>query len=139
MGPTRANLFALIDEHSKRPSVRGGKPLSVTELAELAKLSRSTIYRYYPDVLDKLKETRAPCAQYRRDSTSLKLRLLRDRLAGQKQLSGALAKACVELLAELAELREDIREQVEAHRLRVASLERRLRSEARVSSISSRR
>lgn len=130
MSSTRDRLTNIIDHHLK--SASAGTYLSVAELSMKAKLSRTTIYRLYPDVVERLRLLREPQAQARKDKEALKYQMLKNRYLAQKVLIQQLSKACVELLAELSDTREDQRSEREAFQLRVSTLESKLRAAAKV-------
>lgn len=130
MSNTRDRLSNIIDNHLK--SASAGINLSVAELSKKAKLSRTTIYRHYPEVVERLRLLREPGARARKDREALKYQMLRSRYDGQKLLIQQLSKACVELLAELSDAREDQCSEREAYQLRIATLENKLRAAAKV-------
>lgn len=133
MSSTRDRLNSIIDQHMK--SVPPGALLSISELSSKAKLSRTTIYRHYPDIVERLHLLREPGVKLRKENDALKHQILRERILAQKILIQQLSKSCVELLAELHDAREDQRTEREAFQLRIATLEKKLGVATKVTSL----
>lgn len=100
--------------------------LTVTDLAKVAGISRSTLYKYYPEVvatirhpqnLDNLKPTR---------EAAIKIRILKNKLKDQKTLIDTLANICSAQLIELLELHASYQDQLELKYLRITALEKQI-------------
>lgn len=108
---------------------------SVSALAKYVGVSRSTIYKYYPDVVVKLRQTMHDCAQGDVESEGLRRHLIRKQLDECKKIIGALAKICSDQLIAMrqAELRH--KDELESKNLRIVDLERKLKKYTAVRSL----
>ena len=126
MSETRSRLIALIDS-ARIDLERNPKVMSISDLARAAGISRATIYRYYPDVVSYLKSVSGKVEDVRVKGQQVKNSLLKAQLSKQKDLVKALARACSELIAEVAELKATYSDQLEAKELKIKYLENSLR------------
>lgn len=83
---------------AKRPTVRS--------VADACGLSRQGIYRSHVHVTQKIRHLSKPDADV--DASALKVELLRDRLALEKEKAAMLATLCGELAAALHDARDDL-------------------------------
>lgn len=126
MSETRDRLIALIDS-TRIDGGRDQKVMSVSELANRAGVSRATIYRYYPDVVSYLKSLYGKGEKVTHKNQQIKNSLLKTQLNKQKDLVKVLARACSELIVEIAELKANYSDQLEERELKIKYLEDSLR------------
>lgn len=131
MSSIRDSLLVAI-ENSRSSSERIG---SISALAKLVGVSRSTIYKYYPDVVVKFKEAMGDNAQRVVECASLKKYLAQKQVDEYKKIVGALAKICSDQLIAMrqAELRH--KDELESKELRIMDLERKLKKYTAVRSL----
>ncbi|PZX01979.1 hypothetical protein DFS28_101329 [Pseudomonas sp. 478] len=100
--------------------------LSVTALAIMSGVSRSSLYKYYPDIVTKLKAVQSRGGIPTIELQGLKVSILKKKLEDQKKLVAALARVCSEQLIEISELIAKSRDDNELRDLKIAFLESQL-------------
>ncbi len=110
----------------ERLSVDGLTPVTVVQLATAVGLSRSSLYKYYPDVIAKLRLKSAPGQNNRCSQEALKISLLKSRVVDQKSLIDTLATICSNQLIEFIEFKAASSDEADALKLKIAFLEREL-------------
>jgi AcrR family transcriptional regulator len=103
-------------------SDRGRIPVSVTALAKAAKISRSTIYKYYPDIIAKMKGGREYSYGLIEDN-GLKVAILKKQLKELQCLVGVLTKVCSVQMIEIIEQKAKYNEELESKHIQLAHLE----------------
>jgi AcrR family transcriptional regulator len=87
---------------------KGGAQVTVTDLAKAAGISRSSLYKYYPDVLSLLSTSTDNIQRSAFDGAGKKQDMLRNQLKKHKDLVACLSNICSNQLVEIAELNERI-------------------------------
>ena len=105
--------------------------VSITALARAVNLTRSSIYKYHPDIVLLVRSYNSIIDVEPKRQQELKIYLLKKQLSERKNLVSALAKACSELLAELEDARRDYEDRIKSKNLMVSFLEQQL-AEAKV-------
>jgi DNA-binding transcriptional regulator YhcF (GntR family) len=98
---TRELLYQIIEKLNKE----GEQVISVTRLAKEAALTRSTIYKYYPDVLSALGRGTSDQAAIE-SAIFAKNEILNRQLKKNLKLVAYLTNICTNQLVEISELRE---------------------------------
>ncbi|WMI99769.1 helix-turn-helix domain-containing protein [Pseudomonas chlororaphis subsp. aurantiaca] len=96
---------------------------NVTHIARAVGVSRSTLYKYYPDVVAIIRQSRSPSLLKRDTQSTLKLSLLKAKVKDQKTLIDTLSNICSAQLVEILELRASYQDQLELKSLRIKALE----------------
>lgn len=96
---------------------------NVTHIAKAVGVSRSTLYKYYPDVVAIIRQSRSPSLQKNDTQSTLKLSLLKEKVKDQKSLIDTLSNICSAQLVEILELRASYQDQLELKSLRIKALE----------------
>ncbi|WP_434077645.1 hypothetical protein [Pseudomonas aeruginosa] len=122
MSVSRDDLIAIIDKSSGADRVS-----SVSELSRRSGLSRTALYKYHRGVIEYMRARAGALAETKVSAVSLKLGLLRNSLNKAKEENSALARACVELIAELVEVKMEMENSIEERDLRIKYLEDQLR------------
>jgi phage I-like protein len=102
---------------------------TVASVAARANISRSSMYRFHPEVVARIQALSAPMRAAQRDTLRAKARLLGRQLQAERELAKALARACAELAAEKTALTEFLEEERLRSTLRIESLQKKLRGE----------
>jgi hypothetical protein len=105
--------------------------VSVTSLARAVSLTRSSIYKYYPDIVVLVRIYNSGIDVEPKRQEELKVHLLKKQLADRKHLVSVLTKACSELLVELEDARCDYEDGIKSKNLMISFLEKQL-AEAKV-------
>ena len=125
MDSKRNEIQSALEWELSRARSEGRAP-TVMSVANRAGVDRSTLYRYYPDIVARLRPNREKKTAREIDQLRIKCRLLSDRLKKEKQINSALAQACTELGVELLELRNSMQDERLAMRTRIEHLEGKL-------------
>mgnify|MGYP000021658253 CR=1 FL=1 len=107
-------------------SLKAEGGMTVTGLARSVNLSRSSFYKYYPDIVALIKLHNSGADVQPKKQQELKVHLLKSKLAHQKELVSALTKACSELLVELEDVRRDFADDVRSKELMIKFLDEQL-------------
>lgn len=110
----------------------GARAPTVTAVAARASLSRSSMYRFYPDVVARIQALSAPSRTLRRDMLHTKIQMLTRLLKAEKDLTKALARACAELAAEKIAMVEQLEDERLSFNLRVEHLQKQLQGRKHV-------
>lgn len=105
--------------------------VSITSLASAVNLTRSSLYKYYPDIVDLVRVYNSGVNVEPKRQQELKVHLLKSQLSDRKYLVSVLAKACSELLVELEDLRRDYEDVIKSKNLMISFLEKQL-AEAKI-------
>jgi len=103
----------------------GEKPVAVLDVARAANISRSSIYKYHPDILLVIRAYNFD-NRFSPEPHRLKASILARRLTEEKLLVSNLTKVCSELLQEIIEFHDKYREDIQRKDLKIAFLERSL-------------
>jgi len=107
--------------------VDGARAPTVTSVAAGASISRSSMYRFHPEIVGRIQALAAPKRATQQETLRAKLRLLCRHLQAERDLTKALARACAELAAEKVALKEQLEEERLRFTLRLEALQKRLR------------
>ncbi|MGV6398106.1 hypothetical protein ACTUVN_004783 [Pseudomonas caspiana] len=124
MSNSRNNILIVLENSI----AKGGGKLSVASLAKEARISRSTIYKYYPDIVLKVKRHNGDQFKFDKDADELKKSILSRQLKESKQIIAALAKACSEQLIKLIECNSRHIDELESRDLKILYLEKKIQS-----------
>ena len=105
MNNNRVTLLSIIEKHGKS-NIR----ITVSALAKAAGISRSSIYKYYPDVLDAIDRAKANMSSSVRNESIHKIDLMRSQLVKSKELVSYLTNICTNQLIEISELKISLRD-----------------------------
>lgn len=105
----------------------GTRGPTVASVAERASISRSSMYRFHTDVVERIQALSAPKRAMQQNVLRTKVQLLDRQLKAEKNLSKALARACAELAAEKAMLSEELEDERLRFTLRLEALQKELR------------
>lgn len=122
---SRDVLIRLIDCSYTGPSALS-RIVTVSALANSAGLSRTALYKTYPDVIEYM---RAKCKSETPDKSaidSIKIRVLKDRCRRAHEINKSLARACSDLIVEIAELKRSHEALNQEKDLRISYLEDKL-------------
>ncbi|WP_426143810.1 TetR/AcrR family transcriptional regulator [Pseudomonas sp. DWP3-1-2] len=122
MNDTRQQLKDLV----LRLKNANGKSVTVSALAEAAGVSRSTIYKYYPDVLTLLRGQHQTSTEVDSARDMNKIDLIRRQLSKNKELVAYLSNICSNQLIEIYELEETLDQVQKASNARLAYLESKI-------------
>ena len=100
--------------------------VSITSLASAVNLTRSSLYKYYPDIVDLVRVYNSGVNVEPKRQQELKVHLLKSQLSDRKYLVSVLAKACSELLVELEDARRDYEDEIKSKNLMILFLEKQL-------------
>lgn len=100
--------------------------LNITSLARAVNLTRSSIYKYYPDIVELVRIYNSGIDAEPKRQQELKVHLLKRQLSDRKYLVSVLAKACSELLVELEDARRDYEDEIKSKNLMILFLEKQL-------------
>ncbi|ONH39096.1 hypothetical protein BLL38_21280 [Pseudomonas gessardii] len=100
--------------------------VSVTLLASESGVSRSSLYKYYPDIIAKLKADHDRKEIPPIELQGLKLSILRQKLEEQRDLVTALTRICSEQMIEISELNARLHDEKESKDLKIAFLQSQL-------------
>lgn len=104
MRDTRTRLLACI-ESSKSANAQ---KLTVSALAKSVGISRSSIYKYYPDVIALLSGGKPDAMLSRTFKDSSKVDLMREQLSRSRELVLYLTNICSNQLIEISKLKEEL-------------------------------
>ena len=100
---------------------------TIAAVAARAGISRSSIYRFHPGIVAQIRALNGQRDARKQDQLRVKAQLLAAQLKLEQQFSRALARACVELAAQKAELREQFEDERLSLQLKVEHLEAQIR------------
>ncbi|WP_395601644.1 TetR/AcrR family transcriptional regulator [Pseudomonas sp. A1230] len=121
MSNTRAKIINTLSNLFK-----SNTQVSVTLLASESGVSRSSLYKYYPDIIAKLKADHDRKEIPTIELQGLKLSILRQKLEEQRDLVTALTRICSEQMIEISELNARLHDEKESKDLKIAFLESQL-------------
>lgn len=102
----------------------GQAPPSVASIATAVGISRSSMYRFHPEVVARIQALAGVRQDEKHEQLRLKSHLLAEQLNAEKALTRALARVVAELAAEKEAMREDF-EDTKAHlELRIERLQK---------------
>ncbi len=101
-------------------------PATVSALADAAGVSRSTIYKYYPDFVNMVKSVANSAASVELPGHIVKLEIMRKKIIKQKEIIAYLTNICSNQLIELSEISEFYIQQNNSKDLRINYLESQL-------------
>ena len=119
MNTTRDFLLKTLSELS----TQGSGNVSITELSKKARISRSSIYKYYPDIVIKARGEVNKTSLSNLEKISLKLVILKKQLVEQKALVAMLTKVCSDQLVEIIEIQAKYTDALESKNLQITYLE----------------
>lgn len=126
MSVTREVIMSLIDQASSSPDSE--KRIStVTKLAEVSGLSRSALYRFYPEAILYMRAKKEGGGERIGSDDTLKIDLLKKKIKQLSVENRALARACAELIVEFSEQKANFLNEIEERELRISYLERKVR------------
>lgn len=103
-----------------------GDAITVSALANTAGISRSTIYKYYPDVLALLRSQQESIVTVSSANDLRKIDLIKHQLSKSKDLVLYLSNICSNQLIEISELEEAIDQIQKSNSARVSYLESKI-------------
>lgn len=119
MNDTRSRILkalsTIMEENKNTPNI--------TMLANMAGVSRSTLYKYYPDLVAKLRSEKSRSEVPPIERQALKINILQRKFEQQKNLVASLTRICTEQLVEIFELNAAHRDDLEMRDLKIAFLE----------------
>ncbi|CAM3273712.1 hypothetical protein SAMN04490207_3875 [Pseudomonas gessardii] len=121
MSNTRAKIINTLSNLFK-----SNTQVSVTLLASESGVSRSSLYKYYPDIIAKLKADHDRKEIPPIELQGLKLSILRQKLEEQRDLVTALTRICSEQMIEISELNARLHDEKESKDLKIAFLQSQL-------------
>lgn len=124
---TRARLLAIISNQM----ASGNIAANISALSQFAGICRSSIYKYYPDVVKAVKTVALDSAPDKSAVNSTKLDLLRKKYISQKKTVEYLTNICSNQLIEIIELKQEYDHLKEESSLRINYLESQLALAAR--------
>ncbi|MDI2589818.1 TetR/AcrR family transcriptional regulator [Pseudomonas sp. 681] len=113
-------------------TAKGPSHISITALSKIAKISRSSIYKYYPDIVIKVRGGASEFSLSNIEKISLKLYILKKQLKEQRVLVGMLTNVCSEQLVEIIELNAKYLDALESKNLQITFLESALAKSKKV-------
>lgn len=119
MNTTRDFLLKTLSELS----TQGSGNVSITELSKKARISRSSLYKYYPDIVIKARGEVNKTSLSNLEKISLKLVILKKQLVEQKALVAMLTKVCSDQLVEIIEIQAKYTDALESKNLQITYLE----------------
>jgi hypothetical protein len=102
------------------------RPPTIAAVAARARISRSSIYRFHSGVVAQIRALNGERDFRKQDQLRVKAQLLTAQLRSEKELTRALARACSELAADKAAMKEELDDRNLSLQLRVEHLERQL-------------
>lgn len=100
MSNIRITLLAIIENHRESNS-----SLTVSALAKAAGISRSSIYKYYPGVLELIATSKKKTSSAAKNESLKKIDFMRRQLSKNKELMSYLTNICTNQLIEISELK----------------------------------
>lgn len=100
--------------------------VTVSRLAIEAGVSRSTLYKYYPEVVVRIRQPQNLLDLKPSTELALKVSILRKKLQDQKSLIDTLAIVCSAQLSEIAEMHASYQDQLRLKSLKISALETEL-------------
>ena len=112
-----------------RVEARANKAAAPTVAAVTARsgVSRSSLYRFHPHIVAQIHALRGNREIRKQDQYRLKAEFLAKQLTAEKQLTGALARACAELAAEKIAMKELFDDERLSFQLKLEHLEKKPR------------
>lgn len=101
MNNTRAALLAVIEKHRKAEA-----SITVSALAKSVEISRSSIYKYYPDIPDLIANNKGKSQSSAQTENIKKIDLMRSQLIKNKELLSYLTNICTNQLIEISILKD---------------------------------
>ena len=101
-------------------------PATISALADSAGVSRSTIYKYYPEFASMVKSIAGSADKVEPPTHSLKLDLMRKQIAKQTEIISHLTNICSNQLIEISEITEFYTQQADSKDLKINFLESKL-------------
>ena len=106
----------------------GAGCVTVAGLARAAGISRSSLYKYYPDILALIMKKPSGRKQFAYGDYDIKQDMLRGQLLKNKELVSCLSNICSNQLVEIAELSEHILHLERTSQAKIAYLQAELAS-----------
>lgn len=122
MNDTRAKLMEIICNQMANGCIAA----NVSSLSLYAGVCRSTIYKYYPDVVQAVKAFALGATPKHVETNIAKLELMRKKNRSQKSVIDYLTNICSNQLIEVVELRQELEQLQEVTSLRINYLESQL-------------
>jgi ACT domain-containing protein len=101
-------------------------PATISALADAAGVSRSTIYKYYPDFVCMVKSVASSAASIEPPAHVIKLEVMRKKIIKQAEIIAYLTNICSNQLIELSETAEFYIQQDNSKNLKINYLESKL-------------
>lgn len=124
---TRTRLLGIISNQM----ANGNIAANISALSKFAGICRSSIYKYYPDVVKAVKTVALHSTSEQSAVNSTKLDLMRNKYVSQKKTLEYLTNICSNQLIEIIELKQDYDHLKEESSLRINYLESQLALAAR--------
>jgi hypothetical protein len=132
---TRERVLQAFDTELAKARTENRKFPTAASIAKLAGISRSSIYKFHPGIVDRIRELQGDRYDNKLQQLRLKVTVLRDRLQREKDTVAALARACAEVAAERDEIRETLEDEKLGLRLQIEHLRRQLQGQRNVRTI----
>ncbi|MDD1981808.1 helix-turn-helix domain-containing protein [Pseudomonas asiatica] len=109
------------------------KNITILSLSAAVGISRSTIYKYYPDVVDRVRSIKHRSNFRGQESIALKASKLSQKVRNLESLVTTLTNVCSSQLSEISEIRLSYEDIIEGQKMKIAFLERELKKTKRPS------
>jgi hypothetical protein len=123
MNTTRQLVQSAFESLLLKARREGKAAPTIASVAARAKVSRSSMYGFYADVVAQIQGLSARKQTARQSTLLTKVRLLRQQLKTEKELTKALARACIELAAQKTALADELEEERLRFQLRMQHIE----------------
>lgn len=102
------------------------RQVSIANLARVSGISRSSLYKYYPDILQMLREQPSTTEYLSVKRGEQKQDMLRNQLSKHKEMINCLSNICSNQLLEIADLTERITHLERTSQAKIAYLQSQL-------------
>jgi hypothetical protein len=118
-----SNVRDLLVKALEQGSQSGCINMTVSQLARSVGVSRSTIYKYYPEVVLRVKKLSGEAVEDSLFNFHLKNKLATNKLQDNRKLISALVKICSDQLVEMEQLKSRHRDEIESRDLKITYLQ----------------
>lgn len=126
MSIVRDSIFACLEKLEK-----SADKVTVSKLATEVGISRSTLYKYYPEVVERIRQPQDLRSLRTSMESDLKVSILRKKIRDQKSLIDTLALVCSSQLSEIADLHASYQDQLSLKSLKISALETEISAPSR--------
>lgn len=129
---TRERVRHAFDTELAKARIEGRNAPTAAAIAKLAGISRSSIYKFHPGIIERIRELQGDLFDSKLQQLRLKVTVLRDQLQREKDTSAALARACAEVAAERDEIKEKLNDEILSLRLQMDHFRRQFKDQRKV-------